>query len=74
MTASWRTTLFGLGGLITVLASTASAIFDGDPATVPNYAALAASAAACIGLLFARDNKVTSAQAGAGDASKTSQL
>ena len=74
MTASWRTSLFGIGGLITVLAAAASALLDGNPATNPDWVAVVASASACIGLLFARDNKVTSAQAGAGDAPKTSQL
>jgi len=65
MTASWRTTLFGAGGLLAVLVPAISALFDGDAATNPNWTAVIASAAACIGLLFARDNKVTSAQAGA---------
>lgn len=70
MTASWRTTLFGMGGLITVLAAAASALLDGKPETNPDWPSVMAAAAACIGLLFARDNKVTSAQAGATDAPK----
>lgn len=65
MKASWRTTLFGTGGLVIVLSSAVSAIFDGNPLTNPDYGALAGAVAACLGLLFARDDKVSSEQAGA---------
>jgi len=61
---SWRTTVFGAGGLLTVAAATASALLDGDPTTNPEWAVVVASVAACLGLLFARDNKVTSEDAG----------
>lgn len=60
MGTSWRTTLFGAGGLIAVVASTLNAIFDGNPATNPDWTAVIAAASVAIGLLFARDNKVTS--------------
>ena len=63
--SSWRTSIFGTGGLLLVVASALSALFDGDPATMPDWASVAGAAAACIGLLFARDNKVTSEAAGA---------
>ncbi len=65
MTASWKTSLFGAGGLLVVAASAISALADGNPATNPDWASVAAAASACLGLLFARDNKVTSEQAGA---------
>lgn len=65
MNASWRTTLFGTGGLLLALGSACAALFDGNPGTTPDWAAVAAAAAACIGLLFARDNKVSSESAGA---------
>lgn len=66
MTSSWKTTLFGVGGLLTVIAAALSALLDGKPETNPDWTSVIASASACIGLLFARDNKVTSEQAGAG--------
>ena len=42
------------------------ALFDGNPSTEPDYAALVAAVMAGLGLIFARDNSVTSEQAGAG--------
>lgn len=65
MNASWRTTLFGTGGLIIVVTTALNALFDGNPQTTPDWGAVAGAAAACLGLLFARDNRVTSEQAGA---------
>ncbi len=64
MKTSWRTTVFGAGGLVTVIAATANALFDGNPNTNPDWAMVAAAVAACIGLVFARDNKVSSEEAG----------
>ena len=66
MKASWKTTVFGAGGLLTVVAAALNAIFDGNPATNPDWTSVIAAASACIGLLFARDNNVTSEQANAG--------
>ena len=62
---SWKTTVFGTGGLLVVVAAAVSALFDNDPATNPDWSAVIGAASACIGLLFARDNSVTSEQAGA---------
>jgi len=56
--------VFGVGGLATVILSAVSALLDGNPATNPDWTAVIAGAAACIGLLFARDHKVTSEDAG----------
>jgi hypothetical protein len=64
MKTSWRTTVFGAGGLLTVLVSVLNALFDGDPATNPDWSAVITAATASIGLLFARDHKVTSEDAG----------
>ena len=64
MKSSWKTTLFGTGGLVLVLVNALAAMFDNDPATSPNWALVIAAASPCIGLLFARDNTVTSEQAG----------
>jgi len=63
---SWKTTVCGL---LAILAAAATMIgiplLDADPLTVPNYTAFLATATTAIGLLFARDNGVTSEQAGA---------
>ena len=61
---SWKTTLFGAGGLATVLFTAVPALLDGDPATNPNWDLVIGAALPAIGLLFARDNNVTSEQAG----------
>jgi hypothetical protein len=63
---SWKTTLCGI---LTIAASgitlVAIPLLDNDPLTVPNYTAFVAALTAGIGLLFARDNGVTSEAAGA---------
>jgi hypothetical protein len=64
MTASWRTTVFGTGGLLFVIGGTLTALFDGKPETNPDWTAVIAALSACVGLLFARDNKVSSENAG----------
>ena len=40
------------------------AMFDNDPSTVPEWGAVVAAIIAGIGLIAARDNNVTSEQAG----------
>ena len=42
-----------------------NALADGNPATNPDWTSVIASISACVGLLFARDNKVTSEQVAA---------
>lgn len=64
MKKSWKTTTAGVAAIVIAILSVVQAQFDGDPATVPNYeAALAAVMAGLVGL-FARDNDVSSEQAG----------
>ena len=62
---SWRTTLFGAGGLLVIVASALSALFDGDPATMPQWGIVVGALSAAIGAFFARDNSVSSESAGA---------
>jgi hypothetical protein len=66
MTKSWKTTLCGI---LTIAASgitlVAIPLLDADPLTIPNWTAFIAALTAGIGLLFARDNGVTSEAAGA---------
>lgn len=62
---SWKTTLFGAGGLAAVAFTAISALLDGDPTTNPDWNILITASLPAIGLLFSRDNNVTSEQAGA---------
>ena len=65
MKKSWKTTAAGIGAILVALGSILQALFDGNPATEPDYAALVAAIIAGIGLLAARDNNVSSEDAGA---------
>lgn len=66
MSSSWRTTTAGIGAILIAVGSALGAQFDNDPATVADWGAVIAAVIAGVGLLFARDNKVTSEQAQAG--------
>lgn len=65
MKTSWKTTLFGAGGLATVIFNAVSAVLDGDPSTNPDWNLIFAAALPAIGLLFARDDNRTSEDVGA---------
>lgn len=65
MNASWRTTVAGIAAIVTAVASAIAALLDADPTTVPEWGAVAAAVMAGVGLLNARDNRVSSEQAGA---------
>jgi hypothetical protein len=62
---SWRTTTAGIAAIVVALGTAVGALFDADPLTLPDWGAVAAAVMAGIGLLAARDNKVSSEQAGA---------
>ena len=62
---SWKTTTLGILTLVGAAVAAAKALLDNDPTTVPNWEAVITAATAGFGLLFARDNNVTSEQAGA---------
>ena len=64
MKKSWKTTTAGAAGIIIAIASCVQAQFDGDPSTVPNYEIALAAVITGIGLLFSRDNDVSSEAAG----------
>lgn len=61
---SWKTTLSGIAGIVGLLGSALAAQFDADPTTVAQWAVVIPAVIASAGLLFARDNNVSSEQAG----------
>lgn len=65
MNGSWKTSAAGIGAVLVAAGSALTAMFDNDPATLPDWGAVIAAVIAGIGLLFARDNKVSSEAAGA---------
>lgn len=62
---SWKTSTAGIAAIVAALATAVGALFDADPNTLPDWGAVAAAVLAGIGLIAARDNNVTSEQAGA---------
>lgn len=62
---SSRTTIAGIAAILTAGGAALTALSDGDPLTTPDWASLIAACIAGAGLIFARDNNVTSEQAGA---------
>jgi hypothetical protein len=65
MKGSHKTTIAGVGAILIAAGSMLQALFDGNPTTEPDYAALVAAIVAGFGLIFARDNNVSSEDAGA---------
>lgn len=65
MFKSYRTTIAGLAAVLTAVASALTALTDADPATVPQWEAVVSAVVAGLGLMFARDNGVSSEKAGA---------
>lgn len=64
MKGSYKTTLTGIGAILVAGGSLLQAYFDGNPATEPDFPALVAAIIAGLGLIFARDNGVSSEEAG----------
>jgi hypothetical protein len=52
-----NTTVAGVGAILVAVGSVLSAMFDGDPATVADWASAAAAIIAGIGLIMAKDGK-----------------
>lgn len=59
---SWKTTVTGVLAIVTAIISVATALIAGH---APDYPAAISAVMAGIGLISARDNNVTSEQAGA---------
>lgn len=49
--------MLGIAAILTAAGGLMSAIFDGDPNTLPDFAAGAAAVIAGVGLIFAKDAK-----------------
>ena len=58
--ASWRTSLSGILAIVLALTAAAQALLDGNPATNPDWTSVGAAVMAGLGLLNARDAKVSS--------------
>lgn len=65
MGKSWRTTVAGVAAFLAALFADIKAVSDDDPETKPNIEMTVALGAVAIGLITARDNKVSSERAGA---------
>lgn len=63
---SWRTTLAGIVTGLVLLLGQAQTMLDDDPKTNPEYSIIIAGVTAIIAGFNARDNVVTSEQAGVG--------
>ena len=64
MTASKKTTTAGIAALLAAVVAILNGVAQGDLASV-DWASIVPAIIASIGLLFARDNNVTSERAGA---------
>jgi hypothetical protein len=64
MKGSWKTTMVGILTLVGAIVTGAIALLDSDPTTVVDLTTII-QAITGLGLMVARDNKVTSEQAGA---------
>ena len=64
MTKSCKTSAAGIGAILVAVGSALSSMFDNNPATVADWGAVVAAVIAGIGLLAARDNGVSSEDAG----------
>ena len=62
---SWKTTSAAVLAVVIAICVALKAMWDGDAATVADWGYVATAIVTAIGLFFARDNSVTSKDAGA---------
>lgn len=63
-TGSWKVKVGAVGAILAAIGGAAKAQFDGDPLTVPDWNTVVTLFLG-LGMLFARDNDVSSEAAGA---------
>ncbi len=61
--ASWRTSIIGVITIIVAAGAVAKTLLDGDPNTNPDWTVFMTQVTLGIGLITARDNKVTDVEA-----------
>ena len=61
---SWRTTTTGILAIVVSIAGAVKAELDGDATTSADWGAVAAAIIAGVGLIAARDNRVSSQDVG----------
>lgn len=61
MKGSWKTSLFGAGGLATIAFNVASMLLDNDPNTNPDWSVTITATLLAISALFAKDANVSNA-------------
>lgn len=66
MKGSWKTTAGGVGTILAAVGGALTMLFDGNPATNPDWTIVIAAVTTGLGLIFARDNNKTSEQVNAG--------
>ena len=64
MKGSWRTTSLGIFTIVVALGDAAKLLLDNDVVTNPDWNVVAAAITAGIGLVMARDNRVSSQDVG----------
>lgn len=62
---SWKTTVLGISTILAAVTGIVQSLLDNDPATNPDFTVAIAAITSGVGLIFARDNNVTSEKAGA---------
>lgn len=65
MKSSWKTTVAGISAILIAIGTAATAWSDGNASTVPDWGTVVTALIVGLGLIFARDNNVTSEKAGA---------
>lgn len=65
MKTSWKTTALGISTILAAVTAIVQALLDNDPTTNPDFTVAVAAIMSGAGLIFARDNNVTSEKAGA---------
>jgi hypothetical protein len=61
---SWRTTASGVAAILAAICAAAQLLLDNNPNTNPDWTSTMAAIMAGVGLITARDNKVSSEDVG----------